>query len=153
MLLPCRLWRDVYKRQHTTCVKADSFGKRHVQRWKCTSCKNRVSEPHTKLTRDTFLSNPEAAERALHCLLEGCSIRSTERLTGLNRNTIMRFLLRSCQRGLLPLTLVPTSRPFLQLFGRCWQAIHPQIMRLLCYFPRYIHVSESGAFAGNVLAN
>jgi hypothetical protein len=26
-------------------------------------------------------------------------------------------------------------------------------MRLLCYFPRYIHVSESGAFAGNVLAN
>lgn len=27
------------------------------------------------------------------CLLEGCSIRSTERLTGLNRNTIMRLLL------------------------------------------------------------
>jgi hypothetical protein len=25
-------------------------------------------------------ANPEAAERALHCLLEGCSIRSTERL-------------------------------------------------------------------------
>lgn len=33
------------------------------------------------------------AERALHCLLEGCSIRSTERLTGLNRNTIMRLLI------------------------------------------------------------
>ena len=79
--------------QHTVCVKAGSFGKRHVQRWKCTSCKNRFSEPHMKLTRDMFLSNPDAAERALHCLLEGCSIRSTERLTGLNRNTIMRLLL------------------------------------------------------------
>jgi transposase-like protein len=78
---------------HTTCVKAGSFGKRHIQRWKCTSCKNRFSEPHTKLTRDMFLSNPQAAEHALQCLLEGCSIRSTERLTRLNRNTIMRLLI------------------------------------------------------------
>jgi len=85
--------------QHTTCVKAGSFGKRHIQRWKCTSCKNRFSEPHTKLTRDMFLSNPEAAERALHCLLEGCSIRSTERLTGLNRNTIMRLLIVAGERS------------------------------------------------------
>jgi transposase-like protein/IS1 family transposase len=85
--------------QHTTCVKAGSFGKRRVQRWKCTSCKNRFSEPHTKLTRDMFLSNPEAAMRALHCLLEGCSIRSTERLTGLNRNTIMRLLLVAGERS------------------------------------------------------
>ena len=79
--------------QHTTCVKAGSFGKRRIQRWKCTSCKNRFSEPHAKLTRDTFTSRPEAAIRALHCLLEGCSIRSTERLSGLNRNTIMRLLI------------------------------------------------------------
>jgi transposase-like protein/IS1 family transposase len=85
--------------QHTTCVKAGSFGKRHVQRWKCTSCKNRFSEPHTKFTRDTFMSQPDAAERALHCLLEGCSIRSTERLTGLNRNTIMRLLLVAGERS------------------------------------------------------
>jgi transposase-like protein/IS1 family transposase len=78
---------------HTTCVKAGSFGKRRVQRWKCTSCKNRFSEPHAKLTRDTFVSRPDAAAQALKCLLEGCSIRSTERLTGLNRNTIMRLLI------------------------------------------------------------
>jgi IS1 family transposase len=34
----------------------------------------------------------ETAVKALQCLLEGCSIRSTERLTGLNRNTIMSLL-------------------------------------------------------------
>lgn len=85
--------------KHTTCVKAGSFGKRHVQRWKCTSCKNRFSEAHEKLTRDTFQSSPRAAEQALKCLLEGCSIRSTERLTGLNRNTIMRLLLVAGERG------------------------------------------------------
>jgi transposase-like protein/IS1 family transposase len=81
--------------QHTTCVKAGSFGKRHVQRWKCTSRKNRFSEPHARLTRDTFVSNPEQAERAIRCLIEGCSIRTTKRLTGLNRNTIMRLLVVS----------------------------------------------------------
>ena len=35
---------------------------------------------------------PETAARAIQCLLEGCSIRCTERLTGLNRNKIMRLL-------------------------------------------------------------
>jgi transposase-like protein/IS1 family transposase len=85
--------------QHTICVKAGSFGKRHVQRWKCTSCKTRFSEPHERLTRDTFVSNPKAAEQALKCLLEGCSIRTTERLTGLNRNTIMRLLLVAGERS------------------------------------------------------
>jgi len=32
---------------------------------------------------------------AIRCLLEGCSIRSTERLTGLNRNTIMSLLVEA----------------------------------------------------------
>lgn len=85
--------------QHTVCVKAGSFGKRHIQRWKCTSCKVRFSEPHEKQTRDTFQSRPDLAEQALKCLLEGCSIRSTERLTGLNRNTIMRLLLVAGERS------------------------------------------------------
>ncbi len=44
-------------------------------------------------------TSTDAAARALHCLLEGCSIRSTERLTGLNRNTIMRVLLVAGERS------------------------------------------------------
>jgi transposase-like protein/IS1 family transposase len=85
--------------QHTVCVKAGSFGKRRIQRWKCTSCKSRFSEPHEKQTRNTFKSRPALAEQALKCLLEGCSIRSTERLTGLNRNTIMHLLIVAGERA------------------------------------------------------
>jgi transposase-like protein/IS1 family transposase len=85
--------------QHTICVKAGSFGKRRIQRWKCTSCKNRFSEPHTKLTRDTFETRPEVAALVVKCLVEGCSIRSTERLTDVNRNTIMRLLLIAGERS------------------------------------------------------
>jgi IS1 family transposase len=40
----------------------------------------------------------DAALRALHCLVEGCSIRATERLTGLNRNTIMSLLVLAGER-------------------------------------------------------
>ena len=46
-----------------------------------------------------MIANPDAAERALRCLLEGCSIRSTERLIGLNRNTIMRLLIIAGDRS------------------------------------------------------
>jgi transposase-like protein len=78
--------------QHQTCKRFGYFGKRRIQRWRCTSCNSTFCEPHTKLTRNTLLSNPDTAARAIQCLLEGCSIRSTERLAGLNRNTIMRLL-------------------------------------------------------------
>ena len=81
--------------QHQTCKRFGFFGKRRIQRWRCTSCNSTFCEPHTRLTRDTLLSKPDAAARAVQCLLEGCSIRSTERLTGINRNTIMRLLIVS----------------------------------------------------------
>ena len=45
-----------------------------------------------------MLSKPDAAMHAIQCLVEGCSIRSTERLTGLNRNTIMRLLIVAGER-------------------------------------------------------
>src|SRR5216683_2404258 len=83
---------------HTTCKRFGYFGKRRIQRWRCTSCKSTFCEAHTKLTRDTMTANPDAAIRAIQCLLEGCSIRSTERLTGLNRNTIMRLLIIGGER-------------------------------------------------------
>ena len=34
-------------------------------------------------------------EQVIHLLLEGCSIRSTERLTGVHRDTIMRLMVRT----------------------------------------------------------
>lgn len=79
--------------QHHTCKRFGYFGKRRIQRWRCNSCKATFCEPHTRLTRETLLSRPDVAARAIQCLVEGCSIRSTERLTGLNRNTIMRLLI------------------------------------------------------------
>lgn len=79
--------------QHQTCKRFGTYGKRKIQRWRCNSCRATFADPQPTSPLGTMRTSVEAAERALHCLLEGCSIRSTERLTGLNRNTIMRLLL------------------------------------------------------------
>lgn len=81
--------------QHQTCKKFGHFGKRRIQRWRCQFCNSTFCESHDKLTRDTLTSNPDLAAKVIQCLVEGCSIRSTERLTGVNRNTIMRLLLNA----------------------------------------------------------
>ena len=85
--------------KHDSCKRFGYFGKRRIQRWRCTSCKSTFCEAHEKLTRSTMLSRPDMAARAIQCLVEGCSIRSTERLTGLNRNTIMSLLLIAGERA------------------------------------------------------
>ena len=111
--------------QHQACKRFGYFGKRRIQRWRCNSCKATFCEPHTRLTRETLLSTPDAAERAVRCLLEGCSIRSTERLTGLNRNTIMRLLETIGQR--------------------CERLLDAKLQNLNC---RYVQCDEIWCFVG-----
>src|SRR5437763_6573439 len=83
--------------QHQTCKRFGYFGKRRVQRWRCNSCRRTFAEPQPKPVLGTMRTSTETAARALQ-LVEGCSIRSTERLTGLNCNTIMRLLILAGER-------------------------------------------------------
>jgi transposase-like protein/IS1 family transposase len=109
------------KCQHDNCKKFGYFGKRRIQRWRCTACNTTFCEPHDKLTRDTFQSKPEIAALALRCLLEGNSIRSTERLTGLHRDTIMRLLIVAGERsGKLMDTMMRDLHPRYLEFDEIW---------------------------------
>ncbi|MDQ2747318.1 MAG: hypothetical protein M3T96_08670 [Acidobacteriota bacterium] len=61
------------------------------QRFKCLACGKRFNEPKEK----NFGSKILAEEKALMCLkllVEGNSIRSTERITDVHRDTIIRLL-------------------------------------------------------------
>jgi IS1 family transposase len=73
------------------------YGKKRVQRYRCMQCRKTFSEPQLRPLGEMRIPI-EKAEQVLHCLLEGCSIRSTERLTGVNRNTIMALLLLAGER-------------------------------------------------------
>lgn len=75
------------------------FGKHRngLRRFRCPNCKKTYTEAHTR-TLDSMYISPDKATLALQLLVEGNSIRSTERITGMDRNTIMRLLVRAGDR-------------------------------------------------------
>ena len=74
-------------------VECQRFGKHRngLRRFRCPKCKRNYTEPHTRTLGSMYIPW-EKALMAVQLLLEGNSILSTERISGLNRNTIMRVL-------------------------------------------------------------
>ncbi len=62
-----------------------------LQRYKCSLCGHTSTETGPKPLGDMRISMDDAI-RVLKMLLEGISVRSTERLTGIHRNTILDLL-------------------------------------------------------------
>lgn len=75
------------------------FGKHRngLRRFRCAQCKRTYTEPHRR-TLGTMYVPQDRAVLALQLLLEGNSIRSTERISRLDRNTIMSLLLKAGER-------------------------------------------------------
>jgi len=73
--------------------EARRFGKdrKGFQRFQCLTCKKTFGEPREKPLGDMILSE-EKALSVLHHLVEGCSIRTTERITGVEKKTILSLL-------------------------------------------------------------
>jgi IS1 family transposase/transposase-like protein len=83
-----------------TCnVQCQRFGthRNGLRRFRCPQCKRTYTEPHTR-TLDTMYIPQEKAVLAARLLLEGNSIRSTERITELDRTTIARLLVLAGKR-------------------------------------------------------
>src|ERR1700678_2191537 len=78
--------------KHDVCKRFGTYGKRRIQHWRCNSCKTTFCQPQAQSPLGAMRTSADTAARAIQCLIEVCSIRSTERLTGLNRNTILRLL-------------------------------------------------------------
>src|SRR4051794_24671221 len=62
-----------------------------LQRFRCNQCKRTFTEEHQKPLEDMRLPM-EKAMLCLKLLVEGNSIRSTERITGVHRDTIIDLL-------------------------------------------------------------
>jgi len=75
------------------------FGKHRngLRRFRCPQCKRTYTEAHRRVLDSTYIPDHRIV-LALRLLLEGNSIRSTERITELDRNTIMRLLVLAGQR-------------------------------------------------------
>jgi transposase-like protein/IS1 family transposase len=75
------------------------FGKDRngLQRYRCLSCKKTFLEPHERLLGNMILAEDKALSVIQH-LVEGCSIRSTSRITGVHIRTILDLLTLAGER-------------------------------------------------------
>ena len=80
----------------TTCKR---FGKHRngLQRHRCNQCAKTFTEEHER-PLDEMRLPVDRAVRILQLLLEGMSVRSVERVTGVHRDTILRLLALAGQR-------------------------------------------------------
>jgi transposase-like protein/IS1 family transposase len=80
-------------------VDCQRFGKHRngLRRFRCPVCKRTFTEPHSKTFASMYIPE-EKAILATRLLLEGNSIRSTERIVGLDRTTIATLLVRAGER-------------------------------------------------------
>ena len=77
-----------------TCrTKCQRYGKHRngLRRFRCLGCKKNFTEPH-KLTLGEMYLPEETVVMVVKLLVEGNSIRSTQRITGIDQNTIMKIL-------------------------------------------------------------
>lgn len=87
---------------HSCRAACKRFGRHRngLQRFRCNQCRKTYTEDHQRPLDEMRLPT-EKAEAVLRLLLEGMSIRSAERVTGVYRNTIFRLLVLAgerCQR-------------------------------------------------------
>ncbi len=74
-------------------TKCQRFGKHRngLARFRCPNCKKTYTEPHAEAPGGMYVPL-ETILLAVRLLVEGNSIRSTERITNLHRDTIMKLL-------------------------------------------------------------
>jgi transposase-like protein/IS1 family transposase len=80
------------KCQHPHVKRFGFYGRRRVQRYRCTSCSATFSEPQTK-PLGTHTTDLEKAAQIIFLLCEGMSVRAVARFTGTDKNTILSLLL------------------------------------------------------------
>lgn len=88
------------------CKKFGKFGPQKIQRYRCNQCKRTFSEEHEKAPRAPRPEGPlgkmrislDKAETCLKLLLEGMSVRSVQRVTGLHQETILDLIVLAGQR-------------------------------------------------------
>ena len=77
-----------------TCnAPAKKFGthRNGFQRYRCSLCKKTFTEPHERPLGDMILAEQKAMNVLQH-LVEGCSVRTTSRVTGVHPRTILNLL-------------------------------------------------------------
>ena len=84
---------------HSCRIACKRFGKHRngLQRFRCNQCRRTFTEDHDQPLGEMRLPLDKAVN-VLQLLLEGMSVRSVERVTGIHRDTILRLLVFAGER-------------------------------------------------------
>jgi len=85
------------KCNHDTARKFGTYGKRHIQRYRCSECKATFAEEVPKL--GNHHTDPETAARVITLMLEGMSVRAIERITQIHRDTILALMKTAARKA------------------------------------------------------
>ncbi|MGH3053686.1 MAG: helix-turn-helix domain-containing protein [Gaiellaceae bacterium] len=89
---------DFGKRGQDNLTVCGYYGQHQRRLLYCRSCKARFSERKGTPLFDTRLSQ-EQVVAVLHHLAEGCGVRQTARLTGVSKDTVIRYRLRAGEQA------------------------------------------------------
>ena len=87
---------------HNCKIECRKFGKtrKGQQRHQCCQCHKTYSDPRNEHMGGMYTS-PEKIIAVITLLVEGCSIRSIQQITGIDQNTVMKILVlagEQCER-------------------------------------------------------
>jgi LacI family transcriptional regulator len=85
---------DYGRRDHGNLTVPARYGPHRRRLLRCRTCKARFSERKGTPLFDTRLP-PDQAAAVLKHLADGCGVRQTSRLVGVNKNTVLRFVLQA----------------------------------------------------------
>jgi transposase-like protein/IS1 family transposase len=76
------------------------FGKHRngLQRYRCLACAKTFTEDHAPAFRVEDYLNEQRGIMAIQLLVEGCSVRTVERITNLHRDSILKLLVEAGRR-------------------------------------------------------
>jgi len=83
---------DYGKRGHGNLTVTGRYGAQQRRLLRCHTCKARFSERKGTPLFDSRLSEDKIVTLLQH-IAEGCGVRQTGRLVGVNKNTVVRFCL------------------------------------------------------------
>ncbi len=81
-------------------LNAKLFGRHRngLQRYRCLGCRKTFTEAHERGFRvEDYLNDPKGI-MAIQLLLEGCSVRTVERITGIRRDSVLKLMLIAGER-------------------------------------------------------
>jgi LacI family transcriptional regulator len=83
---------DFGKREHGNLTVSGHYGQKRRRLLRCRTCKTRFSERKGTPLFDSRLPEDKIVTLLQH-IAEGCGVRQTGRLVGVNKNTVVRFCL------------------------------------------------------------